>query len=361
MSAPSWQAEPPPKGEVSGIRSLIGGNDSFSLEKFPSLDTLVLGSITLIGKFQLSETLLITDPSFVQFAAAINSEKSLGVLLEKSKGTLRFQPQNGREIVTQLDFTEVLRPKGSNTKLDALTLAALVHADGLKKIANSKPQDKRQTSLIFLLDYIKSNSENRTAGFSFDFTSYGGHTPLWQACHNGQWEAVKVLVEAGASFFAKQDTGYCPVIEGLIGVNGLHFAQHILTDIKINGLDVFTYIARDVGWTDKTLLPTEPSGDGKIPEGRLNQKLKAARPDVGDTLIELLIQRGESRDGGVIVTPATGTDPVGSVAVPKPEGGETAKCGYEDCGSGEGLEKCRGCGHVFCGDHLDDHGCQGGA
>jgi hypothetical protein len=347
---PSPHAESPP-GEAPGIRGLIACNDRRTLKLIQGIDCLVLGGITLIGKLQITEDLLLTDPSLVQFAAAVNSEKSLKVLLDKSKLQLRSQPPHAPAIITSQSFEQILRPIGTNTKLDVLTLAALVHKEGPNKLGDSKKGKERRTSLEFLLKYIIDNEEDRTNDFQIDFHSYDGHTPLWHACARAQWEAVKKLHAANADFLAEQKSGNCPAIEGLLGPLGVEFAQSVLATIEQKpGVSVLSYICRDVHWGDD-LRPTDADhGD------RLYRKLDGK---VSATLLNILIEAAAVEDKGVFVVPPqveTGRDaepaPVPKEPVPK-------VCSLPGCESPESLQRCETCREVFCEEHLDDHDCPG--
>jgi hypothetical protein len=344
-------------GEVPGLRGLIAANDTLTLDGTPDLNLIVLGQITLIGSIKVNETLTLQDPSLEQYAAAINSEQSLEVLFSKSVNILRHQPPTGREIETKLSFEEVLRPSGTNTKLDVLTLAVLVHSEGRAKL-DGPGEKKGKTALEFILKYIKDSPGGRTDGFKVDFLGYDGHTALWHACTKGHWDAVKKLLEAGASFFAKQKNGYCPILQGLLGEKAAEFIKMILTPLEHgSGTTWLVYIARDVIWSDD-LQPTERQSSETPNSDLLRDKLVKAGIRLPDDILNRVFEASNVPQPGLRVERPdviSKTPPPAAQVPPQ----LPSQCVEDGCLNTENLEKCDACGKQFCGDHIGSHPCTG--
>jgi hypothetical protein len=360
MARRTAQADTGPS-EIAGIRSLIACNDDYTLSQFPNLNVLVVAGITFHGKIPINDTLTLSDPSMEQYAAAINSDKSLEVLFSMSTEELPFDSSTGSRIVSKRSFTDIMRPMGTNTKMDVLTLAALVHDEGKAKIAKESagkrpPKKESLTSLEFILKYIKSQSGDRTAGFTIDFESYDFHTPLWHACRNGKWEAVKKLFEAGANFFKVQKNARCPVLQGLSGTDGADFIENVLKPLPYDGGDLFTYVAKTLQWT-KDLVPVLPDTPAASESDTLGQILtdRPRKAGILGTVIEILLgKKAEGTRTGVLVeNPAakakTPPPPKHDVPVGRPD-----RCFIVSCEDHDELDQCPACKKWFCPDHIKE-------
>jgi hypothetical protein len=331
---------------VPGIRGLIACNDKYTLRLVQGLDALVLAGITLLGEIQITEDLVLRDPSLVQFAAAVNSEKSLKVLLQKSATELKAQPPRGPAVTTAQTFRDILRPKGTNTKIDALTIAALVHTNGPNKLGEGR---KRLTALDFLLKYIADNEHDRTNGFSVDSPSYDGRTPLWHACALGHWAAAQRLHAARADFLAAQSGVKCPVVAGPLAKNGADFATEIVGKLEREpGRSWLSVVAGGVLWGEN-LQPASAESGGQ----RLSKRLaNRAPPGVEEKLMAAegiqnpdVIVEGQEEPAGV----------KGRKEAEAPA--ERIVCGWANCAADEALGRCERCHVIFSAGHINDHNC----
>jgi hypothetical protein len=304
-----------PRRQLPGLLPLIDNDEGEVIPLYTHLDSVLTSGLTCIGAFE-HDGRTYRDAGFEQYAIIHRKPKALKALLEQWR--------------TLDNPAQALGPRFANVKMDLFTLAIQLEAG---------------ECLDVLIEFaVRIHAIDSCLGPD-------KRTPLMVAVSEAKWEAVHMLIKAGASFFESQN-GRCAFIDIL-----LNHPEYLGEMERVLG-ETFTEPARraviDCLWDQSTLT--------RSPDGRPLVDIwsdRHSQDEKGREGLDWLRRISPPSSPGGVAVVAGALDVLPRHRREDGPPADSRACDVDGC-EHFGSDQCNRCRKWFCEGHAreDDHGCQ---